>query len=71
LFEWGETLREQRNLGAHEPEHDISRTDARDGLDFVLAICEYVFVLSEKYKEFRDRQAARKASAVKPPLPPT
>lgn len=59
LFEWGEALREQRNIGAHANQEDISREDARDVLDFAIAICEYIFVLSHKYETFRARQAKR------------
>jgi hypothetical protein len=56
LFEWGEALRQQRNIGAHASDEDISREDAQDVMDFALAFCEYVFVLSEKYEEFQARQ---------------
>jgi hypothetical protein len=74
LFEWGDTLRQQRNIGAHANEEEISREDARDILDFALAICEYVFVLSEKYKEFQARQKQKSTDkplgAKKPTTPP-
>jgi len=60
LFEWGEALRDRRNIGAHASDEDISKEDARDVLDFTIAICEYVFVLSEKYKKFKEREAKRK-----------
>lgn len=76
LFEWGDALRQQRNIGAHASEEDISREDAHDVMDFALAFCEYVFVLSEKYEEFQARQ--KKKSSIKmavrkvpPPRPPT
>lgn len=59
LFDWAESLREQRNIGAHATEEDVSRDDAHDVLDFSLAICEYVFVLSEKYEDFKARQAKK------------
>jgi hypothetical protein len=59
LFEWGNALREQRNIGAHANEKIVSREDARDVLDFALAICEYVFVLSEKYEAFQARQKGK------------
>ncbi len=73
LYEWGDALREQRNIGAHANEEDISREDASDVLDFAIAICEYVFVLSEKYSDFRARQnkkTATKIAAAKAPLLP-
>ena len=56
LFEWGETLRSQRNIGAHAGGKNISRQDASDVLDFTIAICEYVYVLTQKYEEFKKRQ---------------
>lgn len=56
LFEWGEALRQQRNFGAHATGEKITKEDARDLLDFANAICEYVFVLSEKFSNFIERQ---------------
>jgi len=73
LYEWGDSLRERRNIGAHATDEDISREDARDVLEFAVAICEYVFVLSEKYSEFQARQKKREAAklaATKTPPPP-
>jgi hypothetical protein len=55
LYEWGETLRIQRNFGAHASEQKISKDDAHDLLDFANAICEYIFVLSDKYEKFIER----------------
>jgi len=56
LFEWGDSLRHERNLGAHATGVKTTRDDARDVMDFAIAICEYVFVLSEKYKEYKERK---------------
>jgi len=56
LYEWGEALRSARNLGAHASTEKVSREDARDLLDFSVAICEYVFVLNAKFARFKDRQ---------------
>ena len=56
LYEWGEVLRQQRNLGAHATGENISKEDARDILDFANAICDYVFILSEKFERFKKRQ---------------
>ena len=74
LLEWGDALREQRNIGAHATEHEISRDDARDVLDFAIAICEYVFVLSHKYAAFQERQKKKqiaKSHPKKPPIAPS
>src|SRR3990170_5543755 len=50
IFEWGEALRQHRNLGAHATEHDISRRDATDLLDFTNAICDYIYDLTVKFE---------------------
>lgn len=56
LFQWGEALRKQRNLGAHATESNITKDDARDVLDFAFAICDYIFVLSDKFDKYLKRQ---------------
>lgn len=56
LYNWGEALRSHRNLGAHATTEKVSKEDARDLLDFSIAICEYVFVLNEKFNRFQARQ---------------
>lgn len=56
LYEWGDALRLHRNLGAHATTEKVSREDAKDLLDFSLAICDYVFILNEKFKRFQERQ---------------
>lgn len=57
IYGWGEALRENRNLGAHATTEKVSRDDARDLLDFSIAICEYVFVLNAKFEHFQKRRA--------------
>ncbi len=56
LYEWGEELRKMRNLGAHASLEKVSEKDARDILDFVHAIADYVFVLSKKFSDFMGRR---------------
>jgi hypothetical protein len=58
LFEWSEDLRKERNSGAHAGDAEISHQDARDVLDFAIAISEYVYVLDEKYKAYQARKSA-------------
>ncbi len=58
IYGWGEALREHRNLGAHATTKKVAKEDARDLLDFSIAICEYVFVLNEKFQRFQQRQVA-------------
>lgn len=60
IFGWGETLRENRNLGAHATTEKVSRDDAKDLLDFSIAICEYVFVLNAKFERFQNRRSNKK-----------
>ena len=50
-------MRNLRNIGAHASAEHISREDARDVLDFAIAICEYVFVPAQKYVAFQERLA--------------
>ena len=64
LFEWGEALRKHRNIGAHVTDEEITREDASDLLDFTIAICDYVYVLSAKYEEFKLRQAKAASPSV-------
>lgn len=57
IYSWGEALRENRDLGAHATTERVSNDDARDLLDFSVAICEYVFVLNGKWERFKKRRA--------------
>jgi len=57
LFEWGDALRKERNIGAHATGQELSKQDARDVLDFSVAICDYVYVLSKKYSEYQERKS--------------
>lgn len=59
LFDWGEELRKSRNIGAHANDEKITKEDASDILDFTVAISDYVYVLSDKYKSFKDRQKTK------------
>ncbi|MDD5529162.1 MAG: DUF4145 domain-containing protein [bacterium] len=56
IYEWGQELRTHRNIGAHATDEHISKEDAKDLLDFVNAICDYIFVLTNKFKKFMERK---------------
>ena len=56
LFEWGEALRVHRNLAAHATGEKFSHDEARDLFQFGTAICDYVFVLTEKFQQFMKRK---------------
>lgn len=67
LLDWGEALRRAGNIGAHASDKDIKREDARDVLDFTIAICEYVYVLTDRYQRFQARQ--KKVAPLEKPNP--
>ena len=52
IYEWGEAVRIHRNIGAHATVEKITKEDARYLLDFAQAICEYVYILTEKFERF-------------------
>jgi hypothetical protein len=59
LFEWGKELQEHRNLAAHPTDHVFEQEDAQDLFEFVNAICEYLFVLQDRYDRFIKRKESR------------
>jgi hypothetical protein len=70
LFDWSESLRDERNLGAHATGHRTSAQDARDLMEFAMAICEYIYILSRKYAAYQTRKANRPKASSKA-TPPT
>jgi len=56
LYEWGEALRKERNIGAHANENPVEKEDAIDVFDFAKAFCDYIYVLAEKYDEYVERK---------------
>jgi hypothetical protein len=57
LFQWSQELQRHRNFAAHATDEKITREDAESLLEFVVAICDYVFVLSAKFQDFMSRKA--------------
>ncbi len=55
IVEWGDALRRIRNIGAHASTAEITNQDAVDLLEFIKAICEYIFVLTKRYDTFKAR----------------
>ena len=54
LFEWGRELNKKRNIAAHpDPTAEIGQRDAEYVFEFVLAICDYVYVLTKKFERFK------------------
>ncbi len=56
LFQWGEELRDQRNMAAHATDQVITAQDASDVLAFTYAIIDYVFLLAMKFEQFQKRK---------------
>jgi hypothetical protein len=59
LYDWSQELQAFRNLAAHPEDIDISRNDAEDLQVFAYAIVEYVYDLTDRYNEFKQRINAR------------
>lgn len=59
LLEWGEALRQDGNLAAHDPNAEINWHDASDLVDFTEAILNHVFVLHDQFEKFKERRAQR------------
>ena len=68
LFDWSQQLHAFRNVAAHPTDESISREDAEDLQSFVYAIIEYVYDLTDRYTEFKER-IHRKAKKKQPPTP--
>jgi len=57
LGTWAAELQRARNLSAHASGERVAKQDAEDLLQFLNAICEYVFVLTERFDQFMKRKA--------------
>jgi hypothetical protein len=60
LFEWSQQLHAFRNLAAHATDIAISREEADDLRSFVFAIVEYIYDLTDRYNEFKERLQKKK-----------
>jgi hypothetical protein len=60
LLDWSQQLHAFRNLAAHPDEISISRQDADDLQIFAYAIVEYIYDLSDRYEDFKQRLAKLK-----------
>jgi len=59
LFEWAQELRALGNEGAHNTGRPVSREDAADALALCEAMLDYMYVLTAKFNEFKQRRSAR------------
>jgi hypothetical protein len=55
LFEWANELRLLGNEAAHNIEIVFSATDARDTLDFTIAIFDFTYSFKDKFEKFKNR----------------
>jgi hypothetical protein len=62
LYDWSQQLHAFRNVAAHPNDIAIARQDAEDLQTFVYAIVEYIYDLTDRYEEFRERLDRRKKS---------
>jgi hypothetical protein len=56
LYNWSAHIRRERKLGTHPSDEEITKDNVRDLYDFTIALCEFIYVLSEKYNAFIDRK---------------
>lgn len=61
LYDWSQQLHAFRNAAAHPTDESISREDAEDLQSFVYAIIEYIYDLTDRYNDFKNRME-KKAS---------
>jgi hypothetical protein len=60
LYDWSLSLQAVRNLAAHPEDITVSRQDVEDLQAFVYAITEYVYDLTDRYNEFKEREEEKK-----------
>jgi len=56
LYEWADALRIVGNEAAHEPTVNLSSEDARDLLEFTIAITEYTITVRDRFERFKKRR---------------
>jgi hypothetical protein len=60
LYDWSQQLHAFRNMAAHPEDVSISRQDAQDLQTFVHAIIDYIYDLTDRYNEFKERVEEQK-----------
>ncbi len=60
LLDWSQQLHAFRNIAAHPTDIAISREEADDLKTFVFAIVEYVYDLTDRYNDFKERLERKK-----------
>lgn len=62
LYDWAEALRKERNFCAHASDEDTTKENAKDVIDFTIAIFDYVYTLAEKHEKYIVRKSGSLAS---------
>ena len=62
ILQWADGVRIVGNDAAHDLKMEITKTDAKDTLDFTEAVLLYVFVLQSRFSEFQERRKKAKES---------
>lgn len=57
LFEWADQLRVSGNEAAHNIDNVFTATDAKDILDFTIAILDFTYSFKDKFDKFKKRKA--------------
>jgi len=63
LAQWGDALRFIGNIGAHPTDDVVTPLDAREALDFLVAIVETIYVLRPKFQAMKARREKNKTTA--------
>lgn len=58
LYEWANHLRLIGNDAAHNVEVIFSEVDAKDSLDFTIAILDFTYSFKEKFENFKNRKGS-------------
>ena len=56
LFQWARIVQQERNAAAHASGKETSEQLAQDLLHFAKEICNWVFVLPERWENFKKRE---------------
>jgi hypothetical protein len=71
LAQWGDALRFIGNIGAHPTDDVVTLQDAREALDFLVAIVETIYVLRPKFQAMKARRQGDSKQAHKEEASPS
>ncbi len=65
LYEWATLLRNKGNEAAHDINSNFTETDAKDLLDFTIAILDFSYSFKDKFEKFKLRQDTKSNDSMK------